>query len=350
MVDLLKCLLPSVGTLVVIIILVLLIPEKLEKWWSIILRMFVFINRKWHRRLVTHDLQGRVNGFVRRLSSTVPTLASERIKVQWVDESDGRKALLDKGDVVLRLRRDDPEDHNFIHGSYLFVSASLLEKPKRYMSPSQRDALDLYVCSCLLESEKSHLIGIFVDKYLHPKTADPQSKVASYVDDFAAIDHGGFFFPVLLQELDFLGNRIFGRRNDQTVVAEVDGLVNFLKPIANRKVGEENELNYAGGYCRFGIVLVGKPIKLMLSIDPYVEYIRSTLIRNNAETIYLVGRSENQDKLKEICTRFSPTYGCERPIKFKRNLRYENGSVKQAQQVLVILRKTGVPIVRHSAT
>src|SRR5690606_35469806 len=102
---------------------------------------------------VTHDLQGRVNEFVRKLRREVPGLENAKLRVEWVDEPLTRKAFLDRGEMILRLRRDDPHDSNFIHGSYLFVSQMLLNQAKRYVSPSQREALDLFVCSRLLQGE-----------------------------------------------------------------------------------------------------------------------------------------------------------------------------------------------------
>jgi len=348
--DILKYIIPSVGTFIAIVILALFSPEKVEKWWSLILRFLTAINQRWHRRQVTHDLQGRINEFVHRLGQTVPNLGAVKFKVDWVERGTARKSFFDEDKVVLRLRRDDPKDHNFIHGAYLFVSTSLLSKPKRYISPSQRDALDLFVCSKILESEKSHLVAVFVDEYLFRKTADAKSKTSSYIDDFVVIDNGGFFFPVFLQELEYLGDKVFGRRNDGTVISEVEGLVNFLKPIANRLIGQDNELNFPGSYCRFGIVLVGKPQKLMISVEPYVSYIGNQLVRKGVETIYLLGRPDNEKRIKEICDRFRENYYCERHVRLNRTLRYDNGATEKAKQLLVILRKSNLPIIRPSNT
>lgn len=346
--ELLKYLIPAVSPWVIVLVVLYFAPDKAEKWASIVLRGMARLKGSFHRSYVTHDLQGRVNDFIQRLKKDVPGLDLAKLRVEWVEPSISRKAFIDKGEVVLRLRRDDPEDHNFVHGSYLFVSQTLLAKPKRYVSPSQREALDIFICGKVIEAEKPAVRGVFLDEYLHPKTADPKNKVGRYIDDFATVDEAALFFPVLVQELDYLGDKVFGRRKTGEVVKEVDQLVAFLKPIATRVIGEKNDLTYEGTYCRFGLVIIGKPSKLLTSIEPYVGYIRKALLKNDIETIYLLALAENKKRLQEIHDRFRSDYDWIRMVRFSSTLTYADRRVKAAQ-VLVILRKKGLPLIQPSA-
>lgn len=349
-IDLLKLLLPGTPFAVLLLVLVLFFPEKIEKWsallWRVLASMGSFF-RGAHKRYVKHDLQGRVNSFVRRLRDQVPPLGTERIEIQWVDPSTDRTAFLRDGRLVLRLRRDDPTEHNFIHGAFLFISGSLLRHAKRYLSQPQREALDLFVCARLLEQEKPSAHEVFLDEYLHPKTVDRKSKTALLIDDFAIIDQGNLFFPVLLQELHFLGNKVFGRRRDDLITSEVNGLVTFLRPIAVRKVGDEGDLNFEGSYCRFGLVIIGKPSKLLVSTQPYLTYIRKRLVARGAETIYLFARRENERKLEEICSEFVGDYECVRRMKAVGPIRYSRGT-QLVDQCLYVLRRNALRVIDPS--
>lgn len=348
--EILKVVIPSLSVGGLLLLLLLLVPEKIEKWSALLwkaLSQLRGIFSSAHKKYLKHDIQGRVNDFSKRLRKKTPGLADERISVHFVDPTEARNALFDRDELIVRLRRDDPHDQNFVHGAYLFVSAALLRKPKRYLSPSQRDALDLYVCSKLLQEEKISVVDFFLREYLHPKTDQPKSKVAVLVDDYSVIDSGGLFYPLLLQELEYLGNKVFGRRRDDLVHAEVRGLIEFLKPIATRKVGEENDLEYDGQYCRFGIVMVGKPSKMMQSLEPYVGYVQKVLVDRGAETIYLLARQENKAQIDEVCRRFSNGYEVARQVQFQRHLHYEDRS-ELAEQYLAILRKKGIQIVQPS--
>ena len=342
--------LPGLTPAALFFIALLFYPEKIEKWSALLwklLNSFGGIFRTAHKRYVKHDLQGRVNEFVKYTSKNVPGLSEEKLQIQWVDPDMKRDSFIDKGKVVLRLRREDPDDQNFVHGAFLFISTSLLHKPKRYLSKTQREALDLFVCTKLLEREKESVVGIFIDQYLHPKTEDTKSKIAIYIDDCATIDNGGFFFTIFLQELGYLGGKVFGKRRDDLIYKEVTNLVNFLKPIANRKIGDAGDLNFNGEYCRFGIVICGKPSKMIVSIEPYVNYIRSNLADKEADTIYLLARVENSNRVNQICEEFSEEYKNVRKFKFVRRLKYPDRTEK-ASQYLAILRRRGIEVIQTS--
>lgn len=335
------------GLPAIIIAAVVMHPDKVEKWaalfWKLLAR-FKDVFRGAHKTYLRHDLQGRVNDFVKRIRKSVPDLPDERLVVEWVDPNTERSAFLDGGKVVLRLRRNDPEDHNFMHGAYLFVSTSLLRKPKRYLSQTQRESLDLYVCTKLIETEKEQVVGAFLDHYLHPKTADQKSKIALMFDSFAIVDRAGMLFPLLIKELGYLGDKVFGRRRDDLIQKEVTDVVEFLKPIATRKIGDTGDLNFHGSYCKFGIVLCGRPMKISVSIRPYLTYIQKNLVDKSVETIYLVFRQENSAKVTLICRHFEQSY--EKVMEYSAHRLLDYGGRRQmVKQHVVALRKRARTIV-----
>ncbi|MCK5057983.1 MAG: hypothetical protein KAT34_15110 [Candidatus Aminicenantes bacterium] len=348
--DILKDLLIGLPPAVVLLIVLLFFPEKIEKWSALLWKGISSLGglfRSARKRAIKHDLQGRVNDYVRRLRKRVPGSFEDKLELEWVDANTQRSALLADGRVVLRLRAHDPNDHNFVHASYLYVSKCLLTKTKRYLSVPQRDALDIFVSSKLLKEEKPSVVGYFLDEYLHPKTRDTKSKVAVLIDDFGIIDQAGFFFPLLVQELEYLGDKVFGRRRDDLIAKELYDVVGFLRPLSQRTVGDEGDLNFDGSYTRFGVVLVGKPRKLLTSLQPYLNYIKRTLASKGVDTIYLIGRKENRDKIDQICFEFGTQYVCVRSVIMRRPLRYRD-HIEHALQYLVVMRRKAGDLVTPS--
>ena len=88
-------------------------PEKLEKWFSILLKLLgqlPGIFRGAHKQYVKHDLQGRVNSFVRGLAKQAPYLEARRLSLEWVEGEITKRSFLQDDKVVIRLKRDDPHD------------------------------------------------------------------------------------------------------------------------------------------------------------------------------------------------------------------------------------------------
>lgn len=348
--EVLKKILYGLPTGLILVFILLYFPEKIEKWSALLWKCLAAIrtlSRSARKRYIKHDLQGRVNDFSKRLRQRTPGLFPEKLELEWVDATTPRSSLLADGRILLRLRAHDPEDHNFVHASFLYVSRCLLHKTKRYLSVPQRDALDIFVSSKLLKEEKPEVVGFFLDEYLKPKTEGIKSKTAILVDDFAIIDDAGLFFPLLLQELEYLGDKVFGRRRDDLIAKELYDVVGFLRPLAQRTVGDENDMDFDGSYCRFAIVIIGKPIKLIISIDPYVSYIEKRLKPKGVDTIYLIGRSENKEKINNICVELDHAYTCIKSLTLRRPLRYPD-RIEVALQYLVVLRRRGADLVKPS--
>ncbi len=351
--ELIKRLLPFVPSTLPFLLLLyfFLNPEKFDKWQAIIWGWLSGFGRMFkgaHKKYIKHDLQGRVNDFTKRLGKTTPFLANNKVKVELVEGDVNRRSFLQNDQVFLRLRRDDPEELNFVHGAYMAVSTGLLHRVKRHISPSQKEAVDLYVTTKLLEQEKQSVVGLFVDNYLYPKTEGGNPKISELLDRFGIIDRSGLFYAVFLEELDFLGHKVFGKRRDQRVIAEVDALTSFLENMATRKIGEEGEMDFQGQNLSCAIGIVGKSWNLSPTGEVYVNYIRSQLVPRQAETIYLVGRWENKKVLNNIANEVSDIFENVRTRRQKVTVRYGD-TERPLEQYMIVLRKRGISVLRPSA-
>lgn len=121
--NLIKALLvlvPSITIPIILLIYLLFFPEKIEilasflwKLLSKIKCFFAFARKKY----IKHDLQGRVNEFVKNLSGKIPNLESKKIRIDWIDSNESKKSFFEDNKIVLRLKRDDPKECNFVHGA-----------------------------------------------------------------------------------------------------------------------------------------------------------------------------------------------------------------------------------------
>ena len=262
-----------------------------------------------------------------------------KLELHWVDANERRSSILKDGKVILRLRSNDPEDHNFVHASYLFVCGSLLPRAKRYLSVPQTEGVDLFVTSKILKEEKPNVVGFFLDEYLHPKVDKALSnRLGQLLDDFETVDEAGLFFPVFVQELEFIGDKIFGRRRDTLIAGEVNDLVLFLRKVAMRQIGDESDLHFDRSYCRFRLMIIGKPIKLFYSIEPYLHFIRCEIIPRDFDTLYIMARKESKTQIDNICMQIGHAFIVTRSLFIQTPLRYREGTFL-TDQYIVVLRK-----------
>jgi len=308
--SILTFLLGSGVGIAVIMTAILANPEKVEKWLALIWKAIDFLKlgfKQAHKKYIQHDIQGSVNDFVKTHAEEMPGFQVKGVKLEWVGEDLKLQSFLKDDRVIVRVKRDDPHHENFVKAVFLFVSTALLYRAKRYISPPQGKAIDLFVATEIFKEQKPELVDHFLEKYLHPRIDDGSAKVSELFEEFDLLSKAGVFFPVFLQEMDYLGQKVFGRVRHPDVVTEVYKLIEFLKAFALRKVGDEMDLNFIQKYCRCAIVIVGKPAKVSYSISPYVNFIRDRIDRNT-ETIYLLGRAINEKPIKDVCSHVSDLY------------------------------------------
>jgi hypothetical protein len=299
------------SAIAIIVVAILSNPEKVEKWLALLWKAVDFLRlgfKQAHKKYIQHDIQGSVNEFVKTHAEEMPGFQVKGVRLEWVDADVKRQSFLEADRVVVRVKRDDPRHENFVKAVFLFVSTALLYRAKRYISPPQGRAIDLFVTAEIFKEQKPEVVDHFLEEYLHPQIDDGSARVAEMFDAFDLLSKGGVFFPVFLQEMDYLGQKVFGRGRNPDVVTEVNKLIEFLKAFALRRVGDEQtDLNFTQKYCRCAIVIVGKQAKVSYSISPYVHFVRDKIDRN-IETIYLLGRATNEGPIKDVCSQVSDLY------------------------------------------
>lgn len=332
----------SASSLFILLLVFLIWPEKVEKCLAMALSLF-----RWtHKGYTKYRIQGSVNHFIKRHTKEMPGLSAKGVKIQW-SENTKRDAFLNGNMVVLRLRRNEERGQNLAHATFLFISTSLLYKAKRYLSPSQCEATDLYTTMKLLEEEeKEEVVAAFLDHYLHPtfkKKGEKAKKLRKYFTSFEKIDKGGYFFTIYLREVYFLGQKVFGTKHQHALVPEVEELIEYLKKLSEREVGSQSVPNaFVKTRCRFSVMIVGRKKQVSLSLDPYEDYIRNNIIPPKIESLYLVGPIQNKKAMEEVAKRVGDTFTVVRKHHYRPHLRFNAspGSTQVDSYVVVLRNRT----------
>ena len=265
--------------------------QKYSVWFWTFIRLFW---KKAEKKIISNDIEGRVNSFSKSLSKEMVNFDPVGVEVQWIEEGEFPAHFFNDDRLVVRMRQHTSQNKNFVYASMVFISACVVPKAKKYISKSQRESLDIFVGKKLFEKEKPMVAQQFFDDYFSPKME--KEKVAELVEKYNLIDKVALFFPVLVQELTFLGEKVFWRKKETQIMNEVNYLVDFLEDYSNREIGDVTTLNqFQGAYCRCGIMLISKAFKRELGdIDPYIHHIES-LADNKIENIHIIGPATSEN-------------------------------------------------------
>jgi hypothetical protein len=346
--EIAKYIIGAIGGSGIIFLILFLNPEKIEKWSVILWKAIYYFFKKGEKKIVAHDIQGRVNEFARSLKKEIANFEPVGISIQWVTEKENPSDFFKENRLIIRMRQHEDQNKNFVYASMAFISKAVLTKTKKYLSPSQRESVDLFVGRKLLEKEKPHIVDSFFEDYYSLKALS-NDRIMELLEKYEIIDKVGLFFPVLVQELAFLGDKVFYKPKNEKIVVEITDFVNFLKDYAGRETGEEKiPKNFKGSYCRCGIVIIAKSFKREVGDSkPYVSYMKK-LLESKLENIYLIGSStlNNRSFIDQISEEAQKQFKLEQYTskKYKAKIKVR-GERKEVDNYLVLLRSP--EIVRY---
>lgn len=343
--EIIKEILPYIegflGGFSIFLLIVFFFPEKVQIWASIFWKLAKLFYKGAEKKYIAYDIQGRINEFNKKIKKNVNNYEPIGIKIQWIQKGSVTSFLQDNT-LLVRIRKSENQARNFVVATMAFLSQVMLKKAKRYVSPTQKESVDLFVARKLFEEEKPELVDFFVSKFLIPRT-DISAKIAGYIDKYSIIDKAGLFFPLFIQELIFLGNKVFGQKKESVIIHEVNGLIDFLKKYSERDVGDEClSSRFNGRYCHFGVMIIAKSIKVDYGDPaPYIKYL-GKLIKVGIENIYIIGpfRDKTVNFIRNVCKIAKEKYNVKSfgehrycpYIKFK-------GKRRKVESVMVLLRK-----------
>ena len=122
----------ALGTSATLIYL-LLHPEVAEKWAAVIYHLVYFLTKYGSKKIVKHDIQGKINTFAKVLAKEMANYEPVGINIQWVDKGETATDFFKDNKLVIRMRHHHDQDKNFVLASMVFISKSIMTKAKKYI-------------------------------------------------------------------------------------------------------------------------------------------------------------------------------------------------------------------------
>ena len=338
---------PGIGASIPIAFLCIVFWDKIEGLLTFIFFLlkncFIFADKQYTKR----DLQGRMNNFVKRLDKKMHSFDSVKMKINFSAETDDIEGFNSGGKYIIKVKKNIDPNNNFVNVAMFFLSRYLLLKAKKQISPKQQESIDLFVANKLFQEEKDSVMSQFLDMFLHPRTKD--DRIRDFYDKYTNLDNAGLFFPIFLQEMTFLGDRVFSNPKNRKIEEEVKLLIDFLNNYSQRKITEEIESTFEGEFSKFAIAIVGKPDRVINEgPTPYTKYIK-ILIEKKVESIYLVGDEKNKNfiiDLGKTTEKTDDSYEIFKQEKYKAILKVREEEITQISFLLTLRKKNPNPFIQ----
>ncbi|MBU3918842.1 hypothetical protein KKC63_02980 [Patescibacteria group bacterium] len=269
-------------------------PNNVKIVLSQIWHISSLIFKKWgSRRYVKTHLEGTLGKRIERINKEAKELQADRLKIVFV-QNKTREAILKEKTLIIRLQRKENHSENLANIAMIYVENFLYSKLELHLDHEQKEGINLYTAKSLLMESGDSALQFFHKNYYLPAARDSE-KIQEYCEKLEKIDNCGLFYSVFVQEMVFLGNKVYFKRKPEGINQEIGKFVNFLESFSKRDRGEiDIDKTFSGTNIKMGFVLVALREKHELGIpDNYIGYIKNSLLPQGIESYYILGWGSN---------------------------------------------------------
>lgn len=291
MLDWLTALITSIpwAVILVVIIYILKNPEKAEKWYSILARIFSFVCKRAELRHVASDIQADLN----RSKKEVNDKASEvvvpyGIKIEWATDVD-REAFVASDELVVRMRYHKNQARNFLYATLSYIEEGLFPSARPYVDKVVLKATHYHLIRKIMtQRNRQSSLQIFYDEVYEPEKAR-QPTLETYFKAMDSIDENGLFEPILLREFQGLGLEMLNRNPSTAIMNETKDFVDFMHTISTKEPEIDVPVVFSGERMRVYVPLVDAKAYLQKGIKLYIDEILKQRTEAKVKSVYVCG-------------------------------------------------------------
>lgn len=264
-------------------------PEIFQKWIGILAGWLSYFFKGLEKFSDKYEFQGRINEYLALLENHAVTQLP-RLTIKFTGtKKDGEEFVWEENNVIIVMHDRKHRTRNFVHAAHFYTAEVLLRKSKLYLAKKQKEALDLFSTKEVLRHTYSAAEEQFVSDYVVP-SIEQNEEIRNLLAQFDVIARKGLYFAILIQELTFLGHKVFLQKPKMEIMDEVNRLVEFLRAYSLRGDGDTNVSEYFfGKYMRCTIKIVAATPTREKGETIGHRYQICQAVKNGFENIYLIG-------------------------------------------------------------
>ena len=272
--------------LLIIIFLFFQDPCRLIKLKAIITKPFFKVKRWFSRTYIASEVSSTVNHFFAKELFNHFILSEETdFKVKWVRKA--KDPLLKEGSFILRLKQDDDQTKNILNATQVALPQVICPMIRSNLDPHINSAIDLTLMQKLATKIGNHGKLTFKKYFLDPETKEDE-RIGKLINDLISLDKHGVFTPILLNELNIVGEGLFADSDTKNYSTETISFITYLLTIVNRKIGDEIELNYIKSPFKVGSILLARKHRAdTQGLRPYLRRLK-TKINKGCNSLYII--------------------------------------------------------------
>jgi len=293
----------SVATTLILLWLFVKNPEKIEKWVSMLLRLFAYFSERAERSYMATNIQAIIDEKRKKMGAGGNVLAYG-LKIKWTNQ-DSAEVDLKENKVIAMMRPFKSQAKNLAVIVSLYVPRALLPRSKEYVDKNLIASIEYVISKTILESNPIAM-GYYIDREIQ-KHSDETKELIQMV---AHIHEIGRLTRVIIPELQDL-SKLYPMEPNQSIHNETVELVKEIhkfETIVEPAKEEEGAGIFSGKHIKMALVPVGKAEKLLITgIQSHLDFIEKQIDKGISH-FYIVSAGASNKYAKLLAERASKKF------------------------------------------
>jgi len=272
-------------------------PTKLERLLALIYRVLSCLGERWEYGRVAMDLQATINNVGEQIEKQAPKVLPHALKIEWVKDGD-EEAFFRHGEIIVRLSHHANQDRNLVIATLRYLGRGLLPRARSYMDDRLSHSTEYTVAKRVFGSARAiSASDYFFKEILKPALAE-EPGLRRDCDLLDTLDGDGYFSRIFLTEVREFGERTYPATPTRDHAGEIRAFAEFLYTVAKER--GKVKLHFPGVKIKVATILVAKKQTIkQWGLDAHLRRIKMR-IREGIDSIYLCGRGENINVVREV--------------------------------------------------
>lgn len=275
----------STMTTIGIIIYLLLNLDKAESLGAKFAKIFSYVTMRAERHAIAADIQSKIRRY--RKDNAVGEIMKHGIKFKWVTDKSDLSSYIKDDNVVVLMSLHKNEAENFFNAIVQYTRLAVLPGVQNDIPSKTLTPIMLLMQDKIIREQRPEALPMFRDSIL-PTAIKENPTIESTMDKLTQVDKRGWFIPIYLNELQYVGSRLY-ELNDDKKDKILNDFLDFLINIIKYSPTSKPALSFKNQIFGLDILLVAKWWKAESdNVGAYTHQAKQAMLKE-LDSIYVVG-------------------------------------------------------------
>jgi len=286
------------GIAVFLLIQIIKDPNKVDKYIALVSRPIYKLTSWWSKKYIGSEVSYQVSEFFNRhIVRNIANHPDVKININWViDEED--PVLKEDNTVILCLKKDKDQARNILKAAEVTIPIVTYNNLRFNIKKHVAQSIDLVSLRNLAKKLGNHGKFAYKKYFLDPHIVEDE-RISNLFQKLVEIDNRGYFIPIFLNELEYIGDGLFAEGDTTDYSNEIIEFLEYLIQIARIEVGDDvKQWSYFSKLFNAGIMLLANNERMIRQgVKPYLDRITKKL-KQGHESIYILSEENSWEFLK----------------------------------------------------